>query len=86
MEDVGARLRAEVEALVAQMGRDVNSDYAALMERYNAMTDEERAAAVERVRSYAVEPIDLEKCDFGYFNAATGAGNAIIDGEAYDRD
>lgn len=83
--DIGARLRAEIDARVAEMGNDADADYAALMERYNAMTDDERTAAVERVRSYAVAPIDLEKYDFGYFNPETGEGNAVIDGEVADR-
>jgi hypothetical protein len=47
MEDIGARLRAEVDALVAQMGTDVDADYAALMRRYEAMTADEREAAAQ---------------------------------------
>jgi hypothetical protein len=45
MEDIGARLRAEVDALVAQMADDVDADHAALMRRYEAMTADERETA-----------------------------------------
>ena len=45
MEDIGARLRYEVDKLVAEMMIDSDGEYAAFMKRHETLTADERAAS-----------------------------------------